>query len=416
MTSKKENNIQEHLEREVKKQLEIIKRGVLEIINEKELEDKIRRSLEQGRPLRIKLGIDPTAPDIHLGFAVVLRKLKDFQGLGHQIVLIIGDFTAKIGDPSGRKKTRPQLTNEEIARNMKTYLEQISKILDVSKLEIRYNSEWLNSLTLADIISLASQFTLQQILAREDFKNRIKAESPLHIHEILYPLCQAYDSLKVKADIEIGGMDQKFNCLLGRDLQKDVGEEPQTIILMPILTGPDRRKMSKSYGNYIGIAEPPQEMFNKIMSIPDDLMKEWFILCTDLSAEEIDRILKEEHPMEAKKILAYEITKLYHGQETAEKAKEEFERVFQQRETPSEAILLEVTQEKLNLSLLDLLHDLGVVKSKSEGRRLLNAGAIEINNQIVSFEKQNKVSLKDGDIIRVGKKRFYRLKISQRTI
>lgn len=404
---------QRNIENLVKFQMETIKRGIHKIINPKELEFKIRKSIEQNKPLRVKLGIDPTAPDIHLGFAVVIRKLREFQDLGHIAVLIIGDFTAKIGDPSGRKATRPQLTDEEIKRNMETYTKQLLQILRPDRLEIRYNSEWLKNLGFKEIIKLASQVTLQQIIQREDFSKRLKEGSPLHLHEIIYPLLQAYDSVMAEADIELGGSDQEFNCLVGRVLQNRFGQDRQVVILMPLLIGLDGRKMSKSYGNYIGITENSRDMFGKTMSISDELIEQWFKLCTNLNDEEIKNILSG-HPMEAKKRLAYEIVKIYHGEDEAKKAKEEFERVFQQRENPLSPDELILSEEDKNKSVFDILVDKKVIKSRSELRRLLNQRAIEINDNVVSLKEFQIYKPRDGDIIRIGKNRFFKIRIQNK--
>ncbi|MCS7266136.1 MAG: tyrosine--tRNA ligase, partial [Armatimonadetes bacterium] len=281
-------------------QMKVLKRGVAEIVPEDELRRKLELSAQTGKPLRVKLGIDPTASDIHLGFAVVLRKLRQWQDLGHTAVLIIGDRTATIGDPTGRSETRPQLSIEEVRKNAETYTEQIFRILDPNRTEVRYNSEWLDKLTLSDLVFIASQMTVARMLEREDFSQRFKSEQPIALHEFLYPLMQAYDSVAIQADVEMGGLDQKFNILTGRDIQRAYGQELQVAFLMPLLIGLDgARKMSKSFGNYIGIAEPPKEMFGKVMRIPDELMRQWFILCTNVPENEIDEILAG-HPMEAK--------------------------------------------------------------------------------------------------------------------
>lgn len=400
------------MKKTIEKQLEIIKKGALEIITEEDLVNKIKNSLKHKKPLRVKLGIDPTAPDIHLGFAVVLRKLREFQDLGHTAVLITGDFTAKIGDPSGKKKTRPQLTDEEIKRNMKTYLDQALKILRKDNLEIHYNSEWLKKLTLDSIIELASKITIQQILARDDFKNRLAEKSPLHLHEIIYPLIQGYDSLMVKADIELGGSDQRFNCLVGRNLQVFYNQEKQVVILMPLLLGLDGRKMSKSYGNYIGITEPANEMFGKIMKIADDLLEQWFQLTTNLSEEKIKEILIKFHPMEAKKRLALEIVSLYHGKEMAKKAKEEFEKIFQKKEMPTSSDVLKtlnLPKDFKNKPLIEILKAAKIFQSNSQLKEHLKSGTIKVDGEKILLDEAFKYSVKDGAILKVGKRRFFKI-------
>ncbi|MGQ9461892.1 MAG: tyrosine--tRNA ligase [Candidatus Fervidibacter sp.] len=394
----------------VEEQLAILKRGVGEIVPEEELRRKLERSVKTGKPLRVKLGIDPTASDIHLGFAVVLRKLRQWQDLGHTAVLIIGDRTATIGDPTGRSETRPQLSLEEVRQNAETYTQQVFKILDPKRTEVRYNSEWLDKLTLSELVFIASQMTVARMLERDDFAQRFKNEQPIALHEFLYPLMQAFDSVAIQADVEMGGLDQKFNILTGRDIQRAYGQEPQVAFLMPLLIGLDGvRKMSKSFGNYIGISEPPQEMFGKVMRIPDELMRQWFVLCTDVPEKEIDEILAG-HPMEAKKRLAWEIVKLYHGGEEADKAKAEFERVFQKRELPSEIPTVEVAAELTNLPIADLLVALELAASKNEAKRLITEGAVELNGeQITDWRKVTTV--KTGDIVKIGKRKFARLVI-----
>lgn len=396
----------------VQKHLKIIKNKTLEIINEKDLEKKIKNSLKNKKPLRIKLGIDPTAPDIHLGFAVVLKKLKEFQDLGHTVVLIIGDFTAKIGDPTGKKITRPQLSDEEIKKNMKTYLKQALKILKKDNLEIHYNSKWLKKMNLEEIIKLLSKVTIQQILTREDFEQRLKENSPIHLHEIIYPLMQGYDSVMIKADVELGGSDQRFNCLVGRELQNFFNQEKQVVILMPLLLGTDGRKMSKSYGNYIGINEPANEMFGKIMSIPDELMEQWFQLCTNLTEKEIKEILNNLHPMEAKKKLAVEIVSLYYNKKIAEKAKEEFEKIFQKKQILISSDIIETVKLPLNLKnqpLIEILKTLNIFKSNSQLKEYLKNGAIEVNGKKVFLKEAFQYLITEEKILKIGKKKFLKI-------
>ena len=390
-----------------KAQLERIKRRTEDIVPEEELLQKLERSHKTGKPLRVKLGIDPTAPDIHLGFSVVLQKLRDFQDLGHVAVLIVGDFTARIGDPSGRKTTRPMLFPEEIERNLKTYKEQIFRILDPdpAKVEIRHNSEWLAPMTFEGVLELSSKYTVARMLERDDFHQRFREGVPITIREFLYPLAQAYDSVAVRADVELGGTDQRFNLLVGREIQERYGQEPQVAVLMPLLVGTDgTKKMSKSEGNYVGITEPPQEMFGKLMSIPDSLIEQYVQLLTDLDWE----ALKREHPMTQKKRLAFEIVKRYHGEEAAQKAQEEFERVFSKRERPTDVPRVEIPSAKLedgSLWIVELLEAAKLVQSRSEARRLIEQGAVELDGQRIN-SVEARVPIKDGMLVRVGKKRF----------
>ncbi|MFA0765952.1 MAG: hypothetical protein BDTLLHRC_000905 [Candidatus Fervidibacter sp.] len=320
----------------------------------------------------------------------------------------MGDRTATIGDPTGRSETRPQLSLDEVRRNAETYTQQIFRILDPNRTEVRYNSEWLDKLTLSELVFIASQMTVARMLERDDFAQRFQNEQPIALHEFLYPLMQAYDSVAVRADVEMGGLDQKFNILTGRDIQRAYGQEPQVAFLMPLLIGLDGvRKMSKSFGNYIGIAEPPDEMFGKVMRIPDELMRQWFILCTDVPEHEVDAILAG-HPMEAKKRLAWEIVRLYHGEKAADRARAEFERVFQQRELPSEIPTVTVPRELQGMPIADLLVALELVPSKNEAKRLISEGAVELNGERLSDWRQT-VTIQTGDILRIGKRRFARL-------
>ena len=407
------------LEREVQRQLSILRRGTAEIVSEVELAAKIRDSLVSGRPLRVKLGADPSAPDLHLGHAVVLDKLRQFQELGHQVVFIIGDYTARIGDPSGRSKTRPPLTGEQIDANARTYFDQVYRILDAQKTEVRYNGEWLAKLSFEEIIHLASRFTIQQILERDDFAKRYHAQIPIFFHEFFYPLMQAYDSVAVRADVELGGTDQKFNFLLARELQEQSGQAAQVAFMMPILPGLDGvHKMSKSLGYYIGIAETPVDMFGKCMSIPDELMEQYYTLLTGVSEPEVAAISRgiaegTMHPMVAKKRLAYLVTERFHGTDEAAAAQANFERVFSGRaSTASADIAYEDVQLPAGLAgvadvgAIDLLFALGAVPSKSEARRLIQQGGVEIEGKRVE-DIASRVSLDHSPIhMRVGKKRF----------
>ncbi|MCP2519343.1 tyrosine--tRNA ligase [Candidatus Aminicenantes bacterium AC-708-M15] len=394
-------------------QLEYIKKGTVEIIQEDELLKKFERSIKENRPLRVKVGFDPTAPDIHLGHTVVIRKMKHFQDLGHEVIFLIGDFTGLIGDPSGRSSTRPPMTREEILKNAETYKQQVFKILDPKKTIIDFNSRWLGKLTSFDIIRLASKYTVARILERDDFSNRMKKNLPISIHEILYPLMQAYDSVALKADVEMGGTDQKFNLLVGREIQREYGQEPQVIITMPLLEGLDGvEKMSKSLGNYIGITEPPSEIYGKIMSISDELMFRYYELLTDLSQLEIQKLKEDirtgkKHPKEAKSELAKLIITDFWSKEDAEKAAEEFDRVFKYRELPEKMEEIKVSEKEINV--IDLLVNNNILPSKKEAKRLIQQGGIYINGERVT-DITLKVKVENELILRVGKRRFYKVK------
>ncbi|HOC52792.1 MAG TPA: tyrosine--tRNA ligase [Caldisericia bacterium] len=391
----------------IDEQIKIIKKRTLEIINE----DELIKKLKKGRPLNVKLGVDPTSPDIHLGHTVVLNKLRDFQILGHQIILIIGSGTAVIGDPSGRDKTRSLLTIDEIERNAKYYSEQAFKILDKEKTIIKFNGDWLLNLTLKDLVSLSSHFTIARILERDDFFNRYKSGSPIYLHEFFYPVMQAYDSIVIDADIELGGSDQKFNLLCGRELQKELGKEEQIAILMPILRGIDgEKRMGKSLGNYIGINENPKEMFGKIMSIPDHLIIEYFELLTDISPKEIEeyklKMEEGENPMKYKLRLAKEIVTRYHSKEEADKEEEDFIKVFSKKEIPEEVETFFVDSDEINL--IDFLKEKNIISSKSEGRRIFEQGGIYVNNERFS-DSSFKVKIDKEIIIKVGKRKFIKV-------
>jgi len=397
-------------------QLEYLKRGTAEIITEEELYKKLKRSEETGEPLRVKLGLDPTAPDIHLGHTVVIRKMKQFQDLGHKIVIIIGDFTGLIGDPTGRSETRKSMTREEIQENAQTYKEQIFKILDPEKTEIVYNSQWLSKLSFEDIIYLASKYTVARMLEREDFSNRFKNGIPISIHEFFYPLMQGYDSVALKADIELGATEQKFNLLMGRTLQKEYGQEPQVAMMMPILVGTDGvKKMSKSLGNYVGINENPEEIYGKIMSIPDEIMLDYFILVSDLpmnKIEEIEKQLKndEVNPRDIKMLLARNIVKQYYDEKTAIAAEENFKNVFQKGNIPEnlEEINIGNHLENDEIWIVKLIKLAGMASSNSEARRLIQQGAVKINGEkIEDIEKNIKVDKEF--VLQVGKRRFAKI-------
>ncbi len=393
---------------------EKIKNKTVEIINDDELKERLKR----GKKLRVKLGADPTAPDLHLGHYVVLRKLRDFQELGHTVVFIIGDFTALIGDPSGRSKTRPPLTREQIEENAKTYFEQVFKILDKNKTEIHFNSEWLSKIDLEKWIRISSKFTVARILERDDFLNRYKSGIPIFFHEFFYPVMQAYDSVAIEADVELGGTDQKFNLMMGRRLQEAFDMEPQIAIIMPILRGLDGvKKMSKSLGNYVGITEDPDSMYGKIMSIPDELISEYFFLVLDRSeeeAKEIERIIKsgKENPMNLKMELARGVVELFHSKDAAIKAESNFKKVFSKREIPEEIESIEVSDfvKDGKLDLVNLLYSKGIAKSKSEARRLISQGGVKIND-VKHTDPKTLALFKDGDVLKVGKRRFFKLKV-----
>lgn len=381
------------------KDLEIIRRGTVEVISPEELKEKLNRR----KPLRVKFGADPTAPDIHLGHTVVLQKLKQFQNLGHQIVFIIGDFTARIGDPSERSEARKPLTTEEIKKNAKTYQKQVFKILDKGKTEVLFNSRWLDKMSSSDVLELSSHSTVAQMLARADFKERFNRETDISILEFIYPLLQAYDSIQVKADVEIGGTDQKFNLLMGRQLQRDFNQEPQVIITMPLLEGTDGvRKMSKSYGNYIGITEPPKEIFGKIMSISDELMVKYYELLTEENLEEV----KKMHPRQAKAKLAKELVQKYYSETEAEKTEEEFEKVFVKRELPKEIKEIRIREKKI--WVVDLLVKAGLAISKNEAKRLISQGSVKINQKRIKDSDMDLLMDKEY-IVQVGKRKFRRI-------
>ncbi len=386
------------------KQLQLLKQGTVEIIEEKELLKK----LKEGRPLRVKAGFDPTAPDLHLGHAVLLQKMRQFQQLGHEVYFIIGDFTAMIGDPTGRSETRPPLTKEEVLENARTYEQQVFKILDPEKTTIVFNSTWLQELGTEGLIKLSAKYTVARMLEREDFSKRFKEGKPIHIHEFLYPLLQAYDSVAIKADVELGGTDQKFNLLIGRDIQREYGQEPQVCMTLPLLVGLDGvRKMSKSYGNYVGITEDPKTMFGKLMSISDDLMWDYYLLLTDYREEEIERFKKDWHPMEAKKHLAEIIVSRFHSEEEAKKAREWFESTYSKRKFPEDAPLVELPDEEIKA--LDLLIKLGAVSSKNEGRRVIQGGGLKVNFEKITDPHQS-IKLNGELKVQVGKKKFYRVR------
>ena len=391
-------------------QLHIIESGISDLVPAAAMRKKLAKDV----PLRIKLGVDPTAPDLHLGHAVPLRKLRQFQDLGHTVVLIIGDFTALIGDPSGRNSTRPPLTRVQIEANAETYVTQAMKVLDPEKTELRHNSEWLDNLDFADILRLTSQFTVARILERDDFSNRYAAQQSISLHEFLYPMAQAYDSVAIDADVELGGTDQLFNLLAGRELMEKLGKEPQVALTLPLLEGTDGvQKMSKSYGNYIGLTDEPSEMFGKVMSIPDEIMVRYFRLCTPLSVAEVDAIESSlgdgtAHPNQVKRRLGREIVALYHTPTAAEEAEVAFDRVFKDRQAPAEITEIRVVLEA-EVYLPGLLHELGLASSAGEGRRLIDQGGVKVDGEpVTKGEYTVPRALVDSRVVQVGKRRFAR--------
>ena len=368
---------------EVSRQMELILRGTVEVIQRAELESKLSRAVKEGKPLRVKAGFDPTAPDLHLGHTVLIHKLKHFQDLGHQVIFLIGDFTGMIGDPTGVSETRKALTKEQVQENAKTYQRQIFKILDQEKTAIEFNSQWMGPMSADGLIQLAAHYRVARMMEREDFHTRYEEQKPISIHEFLYPLVQGYDSVALRADVELGGTDQKFNLLVGRELQRDYGQEPQVVITMPLLEGTDGiKKMSKSVGNYIALEDKPDEMFGKVMSVSDTLMYRYYEL---LTTENLARV-KKQHPMEAKQALAQLLVSRYHGEEAARQAHAGFQQKFQKQEFPSEPdVRLSLTREDLkdgmSIGLAELITRTGLVPSKSEARRLIIQGGLELNDQ-----------------------------------
>ncbi|MEC9490843.1 MAG: tyrosine--tRNA ligase [Halanaerobiales bacterium] len=404
---------------EIKEQIKILKRGVSDLISEEDLKDKLVEAEKEGRPLKVKLGLDPSAPDIHLGHTVVLRKLKQFQDLGHEVYLIIGDFTGMIGDPTGKSETRNQLTREEVLENARTYEEQFSKVLDPEKTRVVFNGDWLSEMDFADVLELSAHYTVARMLERDDFSKRYNSGKPIGIHEFFYPLMQGYDSVAIEADVELGGTDQRFNLLVGRKLQQEYGQEPQVILMMPLLEGLDGvNKMSKSLDNYIGVYDEPADMFGKVMSIPDDMILRYFELLTDVSIERLNE-MKEKlarddfNPMELKKELAHEIVKEYHSEDDAVKARKEFESVFSKGNLPEDIPVIEISESDLEdgeLWIVKLVAATGLVDSNSQARRMIKQGAVSINDE--KYEKINlDIKIEDGMIIQIGKRRFAKIKL-----
>ena len=395
----------------INEQMDLIRRGVEEILPEEDLEKKLERSLNNNEPLIAKLGCDPSRPDLHIGHGVVLRKLRHFQDLGHTSVLVIGDFTAMIGDPSGRNKTRPQLSLEEARKNAESYVAQAKVILDINTLRIKYNSDWLNKMNFNDVVKLSSSYTVARMLERDDFTKRFKAEIPISIHEFLYPLAQAQDSVELKADVELGGTDQKFNLLVGRDLQKDNGQDPQCIITTPLLEGTDGiEKMSKSYGNDIGLQDSPEDMYGKTLSISDDMILKWFTLAADRDPSEVEAASKRlndpsVNPMEVKRELARNVVQLFFNQEIAEKAEVHFNTVVVGKGIPDEIPVYELDSEDL---IVNVIFSSGLLKSKGEARRMIKQGAVRLDDKKID-DMQASISPGDEQILKVGKRRFLKV-------
>jgi tyrosyl-tRNA synthetase len=403
----------------VDEQLALIRRGAEQIVPEAELRQKLERAVKTGKPLRVKYGIDPTGIDVHLGHTVPLRRLRLFQELGHQAVLIIGNYTALVGDPSGRDQTRVALTQEKVEENARDYLKQVSKVIDISKTEVVHNGDWFAKFRFLDVLELTKKITMQRMLERDDFTKRLKAQTPIYLHECLYPLMQGHDSVEIRADVELGGSEQLFSLMVARDLQRDAGQEPQIALTLPILRGRDGvKRMGKSLDNYIGVGEPPYEMFAKIMSIPDDLMREWFELLTDRTGEEIARLTDaaKTHPMEAKKTLGKDIVGFYHGAAGAEAAAAEWAKRFSQRQDPTDIPEQPIPRSELvdgQMPICKLLVLLGMAKSNNEARRLVEGGAVSIGPERtkVSDPKAN-IAVRDGLIVRAGSRQIKRVRLA----
>ncbi len=403
----------------VEEQLALIRRGCEQIVPEDELRRKLQRSVATGKPLRVKYGIDPTGIDVHLGHTVPLRKLRLFQELGHQAVLIIGNYTALVGDPSGRDQTRARLTQEQVEANAKDYLTQVSKVIDISRTEVTRNGDWFGRFRFLDVLALTSKITMQRMLERDDFTKRLKAGTPIYLHECLYPLMQGFDSVEIKADIELGGSEQLFSLMVGRDLQRDGGQEPQVCMTLPILVGLDgTRRMGKSLGNYVGVGEPGQVQFDKTMSIPDAVMRQWFELLTDRTNEEVAQLTEaaKTHPMEAKKTLAADIVAFYHGADAAAAARREWERTKSERQDPTEIPEAPLAASELTdgkIWICKLLTLLKLAETNSEGRRAVEGGAVTIgtDKEAVNDPKTN-VAVTDGLIVRNGKRKIVQVKLT----
>lgn len=398
-----------------KEQLEIVSTGAANIVSKDELLKKFEKSYDTGTPLVIKLGADPSAPDIHLGHTVVLQKMRQFQALGHRVCFLIGDFTGRIGDPTGKKKTRPALTEAEVMQNAETYKNQIGKILDIDKTEIVFNSHWLGKMTFSDVLKLSSQYTVARMLERDDFENRFKSQTPISIVEFMYPLMQGYDSVALHSDVELGGVDQTFNLLVGRDLQRAYGQAPQVTLTMPILEGLDgKEKMSKSLGNYVGINEPPSQIFGKLMSIPDELMIKYYVLLTDLSIQELEEVKEKiiSDPKSTKMRLARHLTAQYYGNEAGLTAEAEFEKMFGKSGDglPDNIEEIEITVPEAGLSLLKILVTSGLVSSGGEARRLFKQGGVKLNQEkVTDFSLMKKQG--ENFLLQAGKRKFKQINL-----
>ncbi|MCH7722187.1 MAG: tyrosine--tRNA ligase [Bacteroidetes bacterium] len=396
----------------INEQMDLIKHGAVEILPEEELVKKLEKSLKDGKPLNIKLGCDPSRPDLHIGHSVVLRKLAHFQTLGHQAILIVGDFTGMIGDPSGRNVTRPALTLEETKLNGESYFNQATKILDREKTKMVYNSEWLSKMSFEEVIKLASKYTVARMIERDDFTKRFKSGKPIGIHEFLYPLAQAMDSVAIKSDVELGGTDQKFNLLVGRDIQREYGIEPQCILTMPLIPGTDGvEKMSKSYDNYIGISDSPKEIYGRTLSIPDDIIYLYYILATDVPKDELANIKKQlndsnVNPRDLKRRLARTFITMYHNSDAAKQAEEEFDKVFINKEAPDDIPELKI--EEREIGILDLILKVKFAASKGEAKRLVSQGGVAINSNKINNIGE-KIKVENNMILKVGKRKFIKL-------
>ncbi|MBX5465751.1 MAG: tyrosine--tRNA ligase [Clostridia bacterium] len=404
---------------ELDRQVRLLTRGAATVVSEQELRQKLARSARLGRPLRVKLGLDPTSPDVHLGHTVVLRRLRQFQDLGHEVVVIVGDFTARIGDPSGRSETRKPLDEATIEANARTYAEQVFRVLDPARTRVVRNSTWLAPLDLAAVIRLSGLTTVARVLERDDFARRLRENQPIGLHELLYPLLQGYDSVALEADVELGGSDQTFNLMMAREIQRALGQEPEVALTMPILEGLDGvQKMSKSLGNYVGLTEPPDEMYGKLMSIPDRLVGRYLLLCTDVpqaQVESMERSMAAGHlnPRDAKALLAREVVRLYHGEEAARAAEERFLAVFRKHELPERVPEVELPPDLLLQGGSDVPHLLlaaGLVASSSEGRRLVLQGGVRVDGRRVE-DPEARLEVRDGLLLQVGRRRFARLRL-----
>ncbi|WP_339061424.1 tyrosine--tRNA ligase [Tepidibacillus marianensis] len=404
---------------ELEHQFSILSRGAVEIIPEDEFKQKIAKAIQEQKPLKVKLGLDPSAPDIHIGHTVPLQKLRQFQDLGHIVQVVIGDFTGQIGDPTGKSETRKQLTPEQVKENAETYVQQLFKILDSQKTEVSYNSSWLAPLNFADVVNLAAKITVARMLERDDFEKRFRGSQPISVHEFFYPLMQGYDSVALHSDIELGGTDQKFNLLMGRQLQKEFGQKQQAVLMLPLIEGLDGvQKMSKSLGNYIGINEAPNEIYGKAMSIPDELMVKYYQLVTDLPHEEVEEMVRglqkgTVHPRDAKMKMAYTLVRMYHGEEAAQEAENHFKTVFQKRDIPNDIPEVTVDQGQLDNGstwIVKLLVDLKLVPSNGEGRRMVHQGAVKVNGEKWEDVDGN-ITVKDGMILQVGKRKFAKIRL-----